>query len=106
MKVKLFASIEEAESLIPSGQLKLLAVENEKICISRIEKKFYAFDNLCPHMGAQLHQGNLNPFNEVVCPLHTYRFHLDTGEESTNRCPPLKKFEIVEENGCLSLILV
>lgn len=45
-------------------------------------------------MKESLHKGSLNAFNQIICPLHEYRFDLETGTESSRRCPDLKIFKV------------
>lgn len=101
MLVKLFDSLETAKSVLKNGKPRLARIENREYCLVREGSRIYVFRNACPHMGEQLHKGNINLINEIVCPLHTYRFNMDTGEESSGRCRPLKTFPVIEKTGGL-----
>lgn len=57
-----------------------------------------AISDRCPHNGESLSRGRLNPFGEVVCPLHGYRFRLIDGGCSAP-CPDAEVFPVKEENG-------
>ncbi len=90
MEVKLFESFEEAKSVLSNLQPRLVKANGRNICVVRIDNNIKAFVNECPHQGASLHQGNLNYLHEIVCPLHSYRFDLRTGEAIAQSCKPLK----------------
>ena len=55
---------------------------------------FFAFEHLCPHQMHPLSEAQITAFGEVVCPLHAYRFHLQTGSEANQKCRDLKTFEV------------
>lgn len=98
--VKVFNSAQEATQTIPSGQMKLLIINGTKVALANMRDGFKAFDSACPHQKNPLHKGLLTRYQEIVCPLHHYRFNLQTGEESANRCGSLKFYSLViNENG-------
>jgi nitrite reductase (NADH) small subunit len=41
--------------------------------------RYYAIDNHCPHRGAPLDKG-LQIDADIICPLHHFRFSLETGQ--------------------------
>ncbi len=98
---KLYDSVMEAETDLKPRMIKLLRIENLKLALVRTESGFYAFREACPHMGENLHKGIVNTLDEVVCPLHFYRFSLRTGEEQTGKnCPDLKQYLVkYDETG-------
>jgi ferredoxin-nitrite reductase len=53
------------------------------IAVFRRGDCLYALDNRCPHAGGSLADGALDG-NEVICPLHGYRFSLATGRCATD----------------------
>lgn len=64
-----------ARSLIRAGQ-RNIAVYSHK-------GKFYAIDNACYHHGGPLHNGDIEDLGGhpcVICPWHSYRISLETGE--------------------------
>jgi len=94
LKVKIFSSPREAAEVIPEGGLRLLIINQQKITLAHAKEGYRAFDNACPHQKEGLSKGVLTQFNEVVCPLHHYRFNLKTGEESSNRCQPMTMYTV------------
>jgi len=96
--VKIFNSKEEAFTRIPNLSTFKIEIENMAICLVNFNNKFYAIQNSCPHLGDSLAKGSVNYLGEVVCPWHSYRFNLKTGEESARRCKDIKLFEVTESD--------
>jgi len=94
LKVKIFSSSKEAAEAIAEGSLKLLIINQKKITMARTKEGYRAFDNACPHQNEGLSKGFLTQFNEVVCPLHYYRFNIISGKEANNRCRPMNTYVV------------
>ena len=104
-KILLFSSREEIDKIIPPGTKRLVKVGSQEICLVHVlQGGFVAFENECPHFGAALHSGHLNNQNEIICPWHSYRFNLSTGEETSSRCSSLKFMPIIEEGEKVYLV--
>lgn len=84
---------EEVERLVPENQIKTVRLGEEKICLSRVGNAYFAFERTCPHRKADLADGFINKFQEVICPLHQYRFNLVTGRCHQSNCQDLKLFK-------------
>lgn len=98
--VKIFSTSTEAESRIKQGTTKLLIVNQNRICLARIEDQFFAVEDKCSHNGESLSKGNINYLGEVVCPWHGYRFQLKTGRECEERSRDLATYPIrIDETG-------
>lgn len=100
MEFKVFSSIQEMKNVLENRKPRLVRSGEKNICIIRLENRLIAFENECPHMGESMHNGKVNYLNEIVCPLHSYRFNILTGE-SANNCPSLKKVQVLQENEIL-----
>jgi len=92
---------------------KMLTFNGREVVVLRHADRFYAYENLCLHMGGPVAEGILIPcvqaiiapdgsqlgerFNEdemhIVCPWHGWEYDLDTGEFMGNRKWKLRKFE-------------
>lgn len=71
--------------------------ENE-IAVFKVEGKFYAVDNICPHNHtSQIYDGYIEELY-VACPVHGFQFHLVTGEQPTKMGCRLRTFELKIEN--------
>jgi len=77
-----------------------VAVAGQEICLAHTQAGLFAVENACPHLGDALSRGTTNYLNEIICPWHSYRFHLGTGEECRGRTRPLKRFDLeAREDG-------
>ena len=103
-EIVVFDSVKRAREVIPEGEKRLVKIGTKKICLAHFRGEFYAIDNACPHMGHGLNLGNLNPFGEIVCPLHTYRFSLANGEEAEQRCSSSRTYPVIESDQLVILI--
>jgi len=54
-------------------------VGDERIAVFNLGGTFHAIDDACTHMGGLLSQGFVQG-DDVVCPLHSARFSIPTGE--------------------------
>jgi 3-phenylpropionate/trans-cinnamate dioxygenase ferredoxin subunit len=58
---------------------RTIVIDNLKICMARTEGCYYAVDNKCPHAGAHLGNGGWCENEQIVCPVHRYKYDLKTG---------------------------
>jgi nitrite reductase/ring-hydroxylating ferredoxin subunit len=61
-----------------AGGRKVVKVEDRQIALFRIEDRFYAVDNRCPHMGYPLSMGSLRG-ETLTCDWHNWKFALEDG---------------------------
>ena len=54
-------------------------LEGNFIGIHNVNGKYYAVNNICPHVGGILHAGQLEN-DVIVCPIHQWRFDVKTGK--------------------------
>lgn len=67
------------KSDIPDGGGKCVEVKDKQIAIFQVEGKYYAIDNICPHQGGPLDEGDLDG-TTVTCPWHGWEYNVTTGE--------------------------
>ncbi|GAB3653624.1 hypothetical protein GCM10028791_23890 [Echinicola sediminis] len=79
-KFTLGKSKEEVKSMLPEGNIRVTQLGAKKVCVVRSGENIFAFEQLCPHRGAFLKDGHINRFGEIICPLHSYRFDLHSGQ--------------------------
>ena len=72
-----FVKVASTHELAP-GQGKLVELESKRIALFRVGDRYYAIDDLCPHRGGPLSEGDLEG-EAVVCPWHGAIFDLATG---------------------------
>lgn len=94
---------EEAESRpfirpeeIGEGTGKVVKVNGQEVAVFRCQGRLYAIQNLCPHEGAALSGGAIDG-EEVICPLHAYRFHLKTGACSIDPTLQARTFRLIPQ---------
>jgi len=63
---------------LKDGTMKVLTAEGRQVLLARVGDDYYAVDERCPHMGAQLSNSRLEG-TLVVCPRHGSRFDLRDG---------------------------
>ena len=70
---------------IPEGQGRRFEVDERVLAIFNIRGKYTAIDDMCPHMGASLCEGDYNASDSTVaCPWHGWRFNVFDGSWSDN----------------------
>ncbi len=74
-------------SEIKPGQGKAVLVGDREVAVFNYEGRFYAIDNVCPHQGGPLSEGDLDG-KLIMCPWHCWRFDVTTGASAAN--PGLK----------------
>jgi len=65
------------------GKLVEVSVTDKKIGLLRRGNAVYAFTAACPHAGARLCDGWVDPLGRIVCPDHKYRFDPVNGRNTT-----------------------
>ena len=68
---------------VKEGEGKTISLGDKLIALFVVAGKFYAIDDICPHMGASLSGGHLE--NDIVtCPWHAWRFRVTDGTWADN----------------------
>lgn len=107
------------EGDIPEGSVRLVQTGDVEIGIFHRNGRYYAYRNLCPHQGGPACEGVQMPqvvdligeggiflgqtydYNDmhIVCPWHSYEFHLSDGTHVCDENLRLKKYEVVQREG-------
>lgn len=89
---------------IPLGEGRIFEIGGEAVAVFRCRNgKVHATQAFCPHKGGLLADG-LTGEGKVICPLHAYKFDLESGEPLGNNCPPLRIYPVeVKDDGSLGL---
>ena len=78
------------------NQTSVIYYKENEYCVINENNQYFIMDNLCPHKEASLGLGKVEG-DEIICPLHQYRFNFKTGqcniERFHSRC---YEIEIVE----------
>jgi NAD(P)H-dependent nitrite reductase small subunit len=72
-----FVSVATIHELAP-GHGKLIEIDNKRIALFYVGDHYYAIDDVCPHRGGPLSEGDIAG-EAVVCPWHGATFDLGTG---------------------------
>ncbi|MDY6893031.1 MAG: Rieske 2Fe-2S domain-containing protein [Chloroflexota bacterium] len=63
---------------LTEGTMKKYQLQGEEILVARIEGRYYAAQNKCPHLGGDLSGGKLEG-SIVTCPRHGSQFNVTDG---------------------------
>lgn len=74
---------------VPVGRAKAVSIAGKTIALYHIASGFYATDNVCPHRGGPLAEGDLIG-NEIICPWHLWGFDVTSG-----LCPGNSEISVV-----------
>lgn len=88
---------------IPLGLARTFRIGDEVIAVFRNRSgRVFAVENRCPHKGGPLADGMLVG-DQVVCPLHAFRYHGDNGAcDQANVCA-LRTYPVEVRNGLVLL---
>ena len=75
-----------------------VTVDGVSVAVFRRGDRLCAIENVCPHAGASLADGVLDG-DEVLCPLHGFRFNVTTGACATDPILRVKTFGVVPHAG-------
>lgn len=71
------------EGDLEDGEARTVRVAGKLVALFRDEGRYYAIDDVCPHMGASLADGYVEQ-GIVTCPWHAWRFRLADGAWADN----------------------
>ncbi|MFO0356139.1 MAG: Rieske (2Fe-2S) protein [Sphingobacteriaceae bacterium] len=98
--IKIYDSKEAMQNNITLNRSEVFVLKGERVCISQTQEGFFAVQDKCPHNGASLSKGFCTEQNEIVCPLHRYKFDLRSGKTTAGGTYTLTTYPIdVRENG-------
>lgn len=78
--------------------LATVQVNNKSICVALHKEELWACTHKCPHAGGLLADGYLDTLGNIVCPLHRYKFRLQSGRNVSGEGYFLKTFPIEIRN--------
>lgn len=74
----------------------LTEVDGKAVAVFRHNGRYCAVSNLCPHENAPLNDGVVEG-DEIICPLHAYRFNLLNGACSTVPGLKIETYDVIEK---------
>ncbi|MGH2489316.1 MAG: Rieske (2Fe-2S) protein [Candidatus Limnocylindria bacterium] len=63
---------------VTAGQMRVVEVAGTRVNVTKVDGKFYAFDDTCTHMGCSLAAGDLDG-TTVTCACHGSQFDVRSG---------------------------
>lgn len=95
----------ELDWIFSSNNIIKIKAGEKTICIGRHNNSYFAFQSSCPHAGADLSKGYVDPLGNAVCPLHHYKFSLLNGRNVSGEGYSLKTYplEIADDGVWVSL---
>lgn len=79
---------------IPEGEGRSFQVGNRLVAVFHRNGRYFAIDDLCPHMGASLGGGYLDDEGVVTCPWHAWRFCVENGKWADNPRLSVDTFDV------------
>ncbi len=64
---------------LPIGSMKMVRVEDHRLCLVRTSDGVFALEHACPHEGYGMTQGSVDG-NLITCAWHNWKFRVDDGE--------------------------
>ncbi len=87
---------------IAEGQCRAVKLNGLELAVFRLNGQLCGLQNKCPHEGAPLADGTLEG-DEIVCPMHSYRFNVRTGHCSTDPGLRARTWRLIERDGRLAI---
>jgi NAD(P)H-dependent nitrite reductase small subunit len=88
---------------LPPGQGKLVEIHQKRIALFNVGGRYYAIDDMCPHRGGPLSEGELEG-ETVVCPWHGAIFDLATGQvERLPAAAGVATYEVRVDDGEIAI---
>jgi 3-phenylpropionate/trans-cinnamate dioxygenase ferredoxin subunit len=91
-RVKIAAGINEIN--FPKNKIAKIKIADKIICIAQFNDKLKAFSSGCPHAGGDLSTGCFDKNENIICPVHGYRFSTLTGRDTNGEGYFLKIYKI------------
>lgn len=104
-RIEPWIGIANCES-IPLREGRVVEIGGREIAVFNLGGRFLAVDNRCPHKAGPLADGIVSA-NTVVCPLHAWKFDLETGSgaNASSSASCVTTYPIRIEHGVLWLQL-
>jgi nitrite reductase/ring-hydroxylating ferredoxin subunit len=82
------------------GEGRVVEVEGRALALFNVDGRYYAIDNVCPHRGGPLAEGDLDG-RVVSCPWHAWRFDVTTGANVNNPAVKAGCYAVTEDAGAV-----
>jgi len=85
---------------VAPGEGRVVEAEGRPMALFNVDGHYYAIDNVCPHRGGPLGEGDLDG-TIVTCPWHAWRWDVRSGANANNPALRVACFPVVVENGAV-----
>ena len=73
-----------------------IQISGKSICLAKTGKGLKACSASCPHAGGDLSEGFVDKKENIICPVHNYRFSLNSGRDRDGEGYLLKIYQLKE----------
>jgi nitrite reductase/ring-hydroxylating ferredoxin subunit len=87
------------------GTRKCVTADGRPVVVCNVEGRLFAFQNVCPHAGLPLGEGELAG-KVIICPFHGYAYDIESGRNvDFDGDVPLPRFPVRCEDGRIEVDL-
>ena len=86
------------EEQFADGVLHTVPIERQRVVVTRLKGRLFAFDALCPHAQGPMERSEIEGAI-VSCPLHAWRFDLENGGCELHGYRPLTTYPVQVNDG-------
>ena len=89
---------------VPAGEARGFSLEGYDIAVFNTGEEIYAIENRCPHMGAELSEGEIVD-RTVCCHDHGWTINLETGEVEDRDADGVATFPVQVRDDAIWVLL-
>ncbi len=78
---------------LTEGKSLVAVIDDRLVAVFAYRGRYYAIDDVCPHMGASLAEGHFDA-GVVTCPWHAWRFRVTDGTWCDNPSVKTRTYEV------------
>lgn len=97
-----YRKIATVRDITPGGPASIYEIDGHSIAVWSLDGKFYAYENVCPHRGGPVGEGDVDG-KIVTCPWHGWTYDITTGISLVRPTVRLKPYELKVEGEDLLL---
>ncbi|MEM0074978.1 MAG: Rieske 2Fe-2S domain-containing protein [Conexivisphaerales archaeon] len=86
-------------SALKESEPNLVNINGEEVCLVKVSGRWFAFDNICTHIGGRLSKGQILPSRKVVCPEHKAVYSIEDGSSFSFPRRGLTVYPVEEKDG-------
>ncbi len=90
---------------LKQGERKIVNIDGTPIALFNLGDKYYAIENVCPHQGGPVGEGELRDGDTVACPLHEWTFNVKTGASPEFPGICVKTFQVKVDGNEIKVVV-